>query len=755
MAVYPDYLGVSLGAPRIMAEVPVDPEQKYAQLILNWRLDPMGFLDSRQRKMHLIPQIWSGANPTPWANDGVLAMGFALMDGGSRPEILFLTKTGVWRYAPWTRISGAAGYRGLEQLLEYRHSDTSPVVTNSVTPQSNSAFRPQIRSVGNRVYFTFADGGGAWVWDGDRLRRFGFALRPSAPDVVGPARLSGAASSVNAGGFSHKGRIGTTDSNITKGVESTGVGANYAYAKQVGGIRDGRWRYAVVFENVDGAYSATSVPGGLATIRFRAADPDASPALLSEELRRRFWVRNIPVGPPGTVARILLRTPNLDFLPLGDVGKFRFLHRIANNVATEWVDDIPDGELGGLWEQREETPIGFYFLESFGGSMWMLRTEGFSSRAWWSEQDGPFGPINESVKSGHWRDLWPETGPITGTITARPPVGDGSSVMFVGKGSAMHYIAGSYPDWEYGTLHRSAGLAGPDLIQNCPDGSVIWYGSGTFWRFDPTDGSVIDIGSPIRRQLRKTSITHAHRGTSWVDESVGEVRFALPTGDRQLPDFQFVWDYLHQGWRLANDIWITASLSAPGTDIVLLAGHLQFPPGTVVPAGTNPSVWIYGKSYVGENHTPMQAVYQSGWTSLSGAGPELHTEATAWHAVLTMKETAYGTVAVSTFLDWNIDASTNTEVATTYYPDNINDGSGAPGVPFLANTASTQSVSLPAVYGTDVWRSSRTFTQEVAIGAESHQVLLVEVVSDGPAMLYNISAYGPAVATPGGRTPQS
>lgn len=759
-----DDLAIPVGAAKVVGEFPMSVDGDHALYIMNFRLHARGYLDSTQRKMHLIPQVWnSNANPTPWGSNGVLGMGYVQLDGGTRPEVVFVTKTGLYRYAPWMRASGTVGFRGLQEILEYRFNRESSS-SNSVTPQSAPLFPPQFESVGNRLYMTFGDGGGAWVWDGYRVRRFGYTERPGPPDVMGPSRDQDNQTAVNNGGFRAKGRIGTLDPLWTRATEvsynASGVQVDkatgtddYLFAEPVGGIHNGRWQYYMCWENEDGAYSPMSAPGGIATIRRRAANPDPDEdggGLVMEKLRKRFWVRNLQQGPPGTVATILLRTANLEYLPEGDSGRPRFLTRIYGNVATEYIDDIPDGELGGTWQDRERIPPGFHFLRHFDGSMFIMRSNAHPARVWWTEQTGPYGPIPESVLAGHYRDVYPETGPITGSMTSRPAVGDGGSILLIGKERAMHYLAPSYPTWERGTLHATAGLAGPNVIQACPDGSVLWYGNKSFWLFDPADGVVRDVGSTIRDTLRKVNVTRARMGVSWVDHQQGEVRFALPYEDSTENNLHFIWDYRLRGFRFADDVTVTAALAIPGTDIVLLAGSIVPQAGTAAPLGLNPSVFIYGKGYPGEQYRQRAAVYRSGWTPLREAP---HSFYNAEHLVMLMEERHYQDASVRGYANWNLDTAAGSsnltdtdETLRAFHPENDN-------VSFAAGASVAAPTSRRATYGTALWRTRRPYTHAVSLGSEMLEVLSVEVSSNYPLALYNITAYGPYISSPVGRTP--
>lgn len=727
-----------VGFAKTMWEGPFAPEGEHALLIQNLRMVEGGVLENRPRWMQLIPGVWNQSGlltppPSAFADGNLLGMQFLALDGGERPEIIFLTKTGVFRYAPWNRATASVGSRGLEEQLEYRSSGTT---TASVIPQASPQFPPTMEAVGNRLYFTFADGGPAWVWDGHRCRRFGYTQRPGAPEPVGPTRKSTTAIEANDGSFHVRGRIGTTEGDWA---DNSG--------NVVGGVDDGEWKYAVVYEGTDGAYSPMSPVGGSVTMR-RATAMVAVPV---ELLRRKFWLRNIPTGPDGTVARILLRTWNLRRLPAGDVGQYRLLRRIGENISTDFIDNVPDAELGAVWDEREAIPA-FTFARFFGGSMFMARTRGAPARVWWSEQ-ALVGPIVESILQGHWRDVFPETGEITGLLATRhhSQADDAGSALLVFKARAVHYITGKYPEWSFGTLHLGSGSPGPKLAQNCPDGSVVWYGgNGTFWRLDPS-GQVQDIGEGIRKTLKRVNSVAARFGESYLDERAGEAVFCLPVDDYDQPTMFFHWDYLRGGWRLSSQFKVQGGvLNIPGTDVVLLGGKYRSGNTTTFESSAYDQVFILHRGHPGEDHRAhaADAVYRTGWVPLAG---EAHAFAHLDQLILTLEERGYGTLSTSCYIDFdadNINGGTESSVKTSH-PEN--------DLAYCAGSGTTVPSASQAVYGTSKWRAERVYTHlvEMAAGPDSCEVLMVEVRAQKPYAIYGVAATASFVASPGGRTPAS
>jgi hypothetical protein len=722
MATWRGYKGVSVGLARVMGEMPFS-DGSTANLIQNWTVDENGMMSSRYRIMPFIPNEWnSGSQPGPFTpisaqeGSGILAMGYARFYG-NRPEILFLTQKGVFRYTPWNRLSNPT-VKGLTEEKYYSQAS----VEQSVKPTTKQSFPAQIETFGNRMYFTFADGGAAWVWDGDRVRPFGFTQPPSPPDCEGPETQSG---NPNNGGFSVLGRVGSTDPNRT--AVKGGVGSTVI---TVGGILDCEYQYAVVYENVDGAYSATSAGGGSVRIEQEAADPENGG---TRQMLRRFRVKDIPIGPVETAARILVRTFNKLALPSFSQGEFRFLHRIPNNQATEYIDDIPDGELGAEWQSRLSIPIGFYFLRAFSGSLWLIRTNDYPARVWWSEQTSIIGPIAESVLAGHYLDVFPGTGEITATISAFLEY-TSDPVMLVFKKQAVHYIGGKYPSWQVGTIHKRAGCAGPNLVQVAPDNSVIWYGANTFWAMT-VNGQVVDVGARIRKRLQNVNHVQAKFGCSFIDREHNEVVFVLPTEDNSVPNIQFVWDYINQGWRIKDGLKVDCALSVPELNTVLLAGV------SVRGQGRNQvdkGCFVLNRGYPGYEPQARTSIYISGWNNFGGGGPNLHSSYRTSQSILTAQESSSGKAFVSVFQDWDHDNKVGSgNDVTAYNPESVS------VTPFFGQ----------ALFGVDVYRKERVYGDKLAVDLPSQSVQSITISTTDVFQLYNIDLFGPVVSKPGGRTP--
>lgn len=726
------YATVEVGAAKVVAEAPVS-DGTTALEILNFRKTQAGTLESRFRVLPFInPGLVSGSDgvvPDAFEN-GCYGAGY-MEWGGSVPELLFICTDGVYRYAPWFRTLTPHANPMLSEQFKYNEDGT----TSSVVPQGDNYFPPQLEVIGNRIYFTYCDGGGAWVWDRERLRPFGFTSRPSGPSAMGPADAGD--EDPNGGGFSAEGRIGTIESDWTR--EDGGV------THTVGGLDEGQYDYYLVLEGPDGAYSATSPTGGRATLRKEVAQVPSSDTATANplSLRKRFRVQSIDPGPEGTAARILLRTANLSRLPPGDDGRPRFLQRLLGGNVQEYIDDIPDAELGAPWIDREQTPAGFYLLKSFCGSLFIARTEGAPSRIWWSEQGGANGPTPESILKGHWRDVFPNTGAISALHPAYLNNGANPATLLVFKETACHFINGQYPEWQVGTLHDYAGCAGPGAIQSLPDGSVVWFGNGTFWRMD-RDGAVVDIGGPIKRRLSKVNHSCARRCVSWLSLDTQEAFFALPYGESTVGNYLFVFDWALGGFRFIDQMEeVLAAVRVTNSDMTLISGTYN---------GIQ-NMWMWDRaayfdvedddarsSYLGVN----PAVYQSGWCMLDDTG--LHHAYSITSIVAFGRQAFDANASIECYRDYDRRESliTAQNVSMASPQDDT--------VVFWTDSDADFAATRPAV-DDSLWSEETPYYCRVTVDATDTDVFSVKLtVPEGKVMdLVSLKAYAKREAAAGSR----
>jgi len=225
-------------------------------------------------------------------------------------------------------------------------------------------------------------------------------------------------------------------------------------------------------------------------------------------------------------------------------------------------------------------------------------------------------------------------------------------------------------------------------------------------------------------------------GNSWIDMEHREAVFILPFDDSNVPNVQFVWDYIEQGFRMQTGLTVTGgSTYLPEINTVLVAGTYQ--------SGVGPSqvakkgVFAINRQFPGITNPPIArtATYKSGWMSF-GQGPRRTETFRAAQLVLTSEEKSSGNVDIKMFQDWILDAEVSPVSTNAMHPE-----------------SSTIATYGSATYGTDVWRSYRTYTDKVAVDlpSESHHCIHIETTS--PYSLYNVDVWGPKIAGSGSRNP--
>ena len=696
-----------VGYAKVMADAPISQGDQATE-ILNWDIDTRGkFLESKVRVMPLVPTEWQTFQPPEFSD--VRGMVYTNQGLGSKHEVLFLTGTGVFRYTPWERAT-----RGTREQFGYNRDGTP----YSVVPQGKALYPPSIAVVGRFVFFTFCDGGCSWVWDGIRVRPLGYTRSPPPLSVQGPQRDE--KGEANEGGFSVTGRVGSVSDNWTR---------LFGLIERAGMDR-GFWTYWQVWENEGGAYSPMSPVGTGATTELEITGI-VDWKVTAESLRRKMWLSNIVPGPVGTVARVLLRTYNLARLPDGSLGEPRFLHRIPHNVGNvQYIDDIPDGELGAMWGDRAPIPEGVFFLHSFGGSMVYMRSTAYPSRIWWSEQESGIGPIPESMMKGAWQEVFPETGPITGGQGVRMSTGDQSAALLICKARAIHFMNGRYPDWSFGTLRMGAGLAGPGLIQSLPDGTVLLYGASTFWLIDE-NGVCHDVGRPLRKLLRRINTVTVRMGTSYVDEIKGQAHFFLPFDDSLRPDRTFTWDYHNKGWRRRDDQIVDAVLAINGGQFTLMAGTHN----------AVRTVYVWGRGYAAWSYPAVTATYRTGWCTMDGAetSPQFGSTWRITDLLVVGEERSSGTATVKVFEEWALVQAIADDTLPAAHPEHDN-------IPYYG----------AATYGAanTNYRTLRYYHQRAPADEHTTGVFQVEIQTTAVFALMGIDAYGVKVGGPTNRAPE-
>jgi len=241
----------------------------------------------------------------------------------------------------------------------------------------------------------------------------------------------------------------------------------------------------------------------------------------------------------------------------------------------------------------------------------------------------------------------------------------------------------------------------------------------------------------------------AKMGVSFTDRGSQDIHFVLPVDDQTSPNYHFIWDPIHGGWRAGDWMTVVATADICG-GLTLVAGQYD---------GSD-NVYIWGRGSA-QWRTPTnselyeglgQAVYQSGWVPMA-TGPAMHGAWNLNQLILVGEERSEDAITITTYSNWdgtNPTASTDSVSAQAHHPEDDD-------IPYYNTTdVSGTAPDDPAVLGTDIYRTRRPFTVNVPLNLPSIEVSSVKLTVPAGTWfgLISMAIYGPQVAPPGARTPK-
>lgn len=150
---------------------------------------------------------------------------------------------------------------------------------------------------------------------------------------------------------------------------------------------------------------------------------------------------NIPIGPSGTVARVLYRTD-------ANGSSLYYLYQIDDNATTSWTDNTPDADLGAAMPTTNTTGTV--------ANLWKLNASGLATfNAGLTLPSGQTFTNNGTISGGV---VNPASGTVAGDWTASGTVwsGDNGGIGWLGIGDVQRLIAKQF---NYYSLISQAGQA--------------------------------------------------------------------------------------------------------------------------------------------------------------------------------------------------------------------------------------------------------------------------------------------------------
>jgi len=149
-------------------------------------------------------------------------------------------------------------------------------------------------------------------------------------------------------------------------------------------------------------------------------------------------------------------------------------------------------------------------------------------------------------------------------------------------------------------------------------------------------------------------------------------------------------------------------------------------------------VFVYHRMYPQFPVPERTSEYVSGWLSLSGTGPKMHSAHHATQLVLTAMERSNGNASISVYDDWDLDTAVGSPISiSSSHPEDD-------AVPFFG------AATLNSTYN---YRTQRVFGEKLGIDLASQSVQAIKVSTTEPLALYNIDVWGVFLAGAGSRTP--
>ncbi len=348
----------------------------------------------------------------------------------------------------------------------------------------------------------------------------------------------------------------------------------------------GTFSYRVSFVNERGQESPISAVSDMVLVRTRH--------FASSDVVRGFVHLQLPIGPPGTVARRLYRTKNNIALTFEGDNEFNidpsqavfFFHsEIQDNMSTTFDDCSPDFMLGSQLSTSDygAIPSGVKYMASFKNTMFyagMTANQLRFSRPLFPEIT-PLANTIEIGASSH--------GPITGMYATK-------NALVVFKTRAIYLIKGDTSSGFYAqTLTEDSGCVAPGSIREIPGVGLVYLGLDGVNVLDGalentgTQTRVSNISAPIQKYIDDINFSAALNVRSIVHHKDKEFWLCIPRIGQQENDMILVFHYDIGAWSIRPDF--------PVKCVVETADHRGYVYFGLTSVYTEAGLKVYSRGY--------------------------------------------------------------------------------------------------------------------------------------------------------------
>lgn len=450
----------------------------------------------------------------------------------------------------------------------------------------------------------------------------------------------------------------------------------------------------------------------------------------------------IPIGPPGTVGRLILRSKNKEDGIAGSLGSLYEVTRIMDNVTTDWIDVIPDAELSlDPFDLDSSSPISpdYKIGASWGSSLWLAGSTSNPTKIIYSKGGAP-----EQFPTANYIDVGVRSG---GGVTALIPYYNSLLVFRESSIDVIRMVSGipvaSTLDGDIGTKATNAITTVPGL------GVVFLTTSGPYLLSGGLDGgsehSIKPMAPSLSEEWKRLNVFSMAKATSAWSQKEGELWIHYPADGKIYPIRGAVFHIKSGGWSLRNSDG--SSYGDMAFSRIAVDNHGNFilgtAPGQVYSAsdfnpypGINLQVWSRASKW-GES-----------WTYLSDDGEGSFTWGIAdrdkGDSVFSTPIEDLGDPYIKkSILHFVIDglSSGGNLIPATYYIDGGYSGTTT-SQPALQsetyNSSSSQAIYSPTslkgvgIWGTAYWESARRIPIRFDISTSQISTIRIEIRTSNP-----------------------
>lgn len=382
-------------------------------------------------------------------------------------------------------------------------------------------------------------------WGRDLVEPFGFTKSTPQLELIGPDTdfFNG---TCNLGGTPHSSFNELEANKIAlKFVDGEGAGMGTS------GDSDNNWYgYRMTFVTDTGSESPLSAPVYISwTNQAENQDENGADMLAS------VFLNNIPVGPPGTVARRIYRTKTLKSLQNQTIDPtFYFLKQISNNTTKNYIDITPDTVLSTAAPAETDSAVissTYKYNSSWDNRMWLAGGQGNETKIIYSEKGLP-----EQFPSFNYFDVGNRSG---GSITQIFPYYDNILIFREKAIDVIRSASGSASGYILTRLSSDIGTTASNTIATIPGVGVIFLSYDNVYIISGglVGGSTVNIvpvGDKIKRELNRISKSSLPRATAAYSRKENEWWCFYPVDGTTKNKRSIVFHRQNNGWSLRHNL---------------------------------------------------------------------------------------------------------------------------------------------------------------------------------------------------------